>query len=172
MEPELIKLIIPPPIRNFLYVLLFFLFALSCAEEPVADDYFLDPDRILGKNSPLSPVIIGTESCFDSAAERYNLTIDFNDENNTVVDGTGYDSDGDRLIYMLFYSYTDPAGFSEDEYYSEERYCCYKADITPLQPVSHISGNIWLWMTAYDGGRMSDRSEILSHAISTDECVP
>jgi len=135
-------------------------FVTSCFSDPVHEDYFFDLSKIKGGNKPDSPVIVSLESCENS------VTINFTGSDGDV------DVDGDSLIYVICYSADNPENFSDDkEYYNPLRVVAAVNSADPVELYSRNGGTFYFWLTAYDGGRESDHSNVLSITVSAAACL-
>ena len=150
--------------------LFIFLIMLSCSiEEPVNENFYLndsgeiDLDTVAGRNKPFPPIATDITCC------ENQLTVTFVDSNNG--DGTGYDIDGDELIYLIYYSMTDPGDFGDErDYYDPLRYIGYTTETGSVNLYTSGSGTVYLWLTAYDGWRESDHSPVLSTDFPGPAC--
>jgi hypothetical protein len=151
--------------RRFIFLMALVLFtALSCGiNEPVDDDYFDDINRIKGRQKPTpKPVINTVIATYDPPSGLYEIEINF-DGTNTIDPDTGT---ADNLRYYIYYSFTDPLEFeSESDYYDKTRLLGYidqsafggglKIVYIYSEPLGR---RVYFWITAYDGGRESDKS--------------
>lgn len=132
----------------------------ACIQDPVDDDYFLDIDRVKGGLKPEpAPVINSVTQSGD------DINIDFSGTTTTDPD-TGSD---ENLTYLFYWSSGNPVEFSEESLYYDERYFLGYVEHADLGGVKIVSvdpggytGRIYFWMTAYDGGRESDHSNVIS----------
>ena len=139
---------------KLLFMLLVFM---SCAfEDPVDSDYYMDVDLIKGKNKPGVPSIQEISVC----------------ENDVQITFTGTtDPDGDEITYLFYYSFENPENFSDgSEYYSILRLFGYAEDEGSISVRFTLDGLVYLWITAFDGGRESDHSEVWEVVLPGDEC--
>jgi len=147
-------------------VVLSALFAFSCAHEPVPEDYYLDISRVRGGEKP------APAPCIDKAEMGgADIIIDFN---CTKTAGTVDPESGtaDNLYYLFYWSSGNPSLFtSELSYYDELYYLGYvaHADVASDMKVSvdpgEYRGIIYFWMTAHDGGRESDHSNVVNITV-------
>lgn len=122
-------------------VISFLFIFISCADEPVADDYFNDQSKILGRGKPGLPDLNFTDACRNSSTGKYEIIMAVGCGANTGIGGICYDDDGDKLIFLIYSSPRDPAGFrSESEYYDEMNYCCW-ADTAGNKKLYSSSGS-------------------------------
>ena len=129
-------------IRNIILPII--IFSAGCINQPVGEDYFNDTDKIKGKNKPTAPSITDIVAC---------------DNEITIAFTESTDPDGDDLVYLVYYSLSDPAEFEdESEFYNPIRLVGVVEVVEDAVFYSNISGIIYFWMTAYDGGRESDHS--------------
>lgn len=132
----------------------------ACVNDPVGEDYFLDIEKVNGKNKP-APVPVIDSVTWDGS----RITIDFTGT-TTIDPDTGV---ADNLFYLFYWSSGDPANFGgESLYYDELYYIGYVAHadlggsmIITVNPGDY-RGRIYFWMTAHDGGRESDHSSVRS----------
>ncbi len=130
----------------------------ACVHDPVGDDYFLDIEKVNGKNKPAPAPVIDSVTWDGS-----RISIDFT-STSTIDPDTGV---ADNLFYLFYWSSGDPANFnSESLYYDELYYIGYVAHadlggsmIITVNPDDY-RGRIYFWMTAHDGGRESDHSNV------------
>jgi len=156
--------------RGALLCLAMACFCWACAvESPVEGDYFNDLSRIKGGEKP-SPPVIETVSLLPE--NELKITFDSDGADGPTGPDGAYDPDtgtNENLIYFLYYSSGEvPPSFpDESDYYSEEYYVGYvreadfsgdPKDITGLYVNPAFSGALHFWMTSWDGGRESDRS--------------
>lgn len=151
--------------RRYIFLLLPMMLAvLFCGiNEPVDEDYFNDLDRIKGGQKPTpAPIIDSVTATYDAPSGLYEIEIDFKNTTTTDPDtGTA-----DNLRYYIYYSFTDPLEFaSESEYYDETRRLGYidQSTFGTDPKIVYITSEplgrtVYFWITAYDGGRESDRS--------------
>jgi hypothetical protein len=128
----------------------------GCINDPVDDDYFLDINKVHGKNKPAPVPVIDTLT-WDGA----RIIVDFT-STSTIDPESGVE---DNLFYLLYWSSGDPANFADESlYYDELYYLGYvaHADLGGVKKVNvnpgSYRGRIYFWMTAHDGGRESDHS--------------
>jgi hypothetical protein len=152
--------------RGFIFIMALVVFtALSCGiNEPVDDDYFDNINRIKGGQKPTpDPIIDTVTATYDPPSGLYEIEIDFS-STNTIDPDTGT---ADNLRYYIYYSFTDPLEFESDsDYYDETRrlgYIDQSAFGGGLKIVyiysEPLGRRVYFWITAYDGGRESDKSE-------------
>lgn len=131
----------------------------GCINEPVNEDYFLDINKVNGKNKPAPAPVIDTITWDGS-----RITIDFT---STTAVGTIDPDSGtaDNLFYLFYWSSGDPANFADESLYYDELYFLGYITHADLGGVMIITvnpgeyrGRIYFWMTAHDGGRESDHS--------------
>lgn len=135
----------------------------GCIDEPVDDDYFLDIGRVRGINKPSPAPVIDSVTWNGS-----EIIIDFT-STSTVDPDTGT---ADNLFYLFYWSSGEPALFpSELLYYDELYYIGYiaRADLGGSMDINvdpgDYRGGIYFWMTAHDGGRESDHSNVVFISI-------
>ena len=151
--------------RRYIFFLLPMLFAaLFCVNDPVDENYFNDIDRIKGGQKPTpEPILDSVTATYDAPSGLYEIEINFN-STDTIDPDTGT---ADNLRYYIYYSFTDPLEFeSESEFYDKTRLLGYidqsafGTDPKIVYVYSEPLGKtVYFWITAYDGGRESDRSE-------------
>ena len=151
--------------RRYIFIIIPMLFAaLFCVNDPVDENYFNDIDRIKGGEKPTpEPILDGVTATYDAPSGLYEIEIDF-DSTFTTDPETGT---ADNLRYYIYYSFTDPLEFeSESEFYDKTRLLGYidqsafGTDPKIVYVYSEPLGKtVYFWITAYDGGRESDRSE-------------
>ncbi|HDP80110.1 MAG TPA: hypothetical protein ENN21_04630 [Spirochaetes bacterium] len=136
-------------------------FCWACAvESPVEGDYFNNLSRIKGGEKPTPPEIQGVTLL---AGRELQITFTSAPANDPDT-GTN-----DNLLYFVYYADGDlPPDFSDESYYySEEYYLGYvresdwigdPKDITGIYVSEAFAGRLHFWMTSWDGGRESDRS--------------
>lgn len=129
-----------------------------CIHEPVDEDYYLDIEKVHGKNKPAPPPVI------QNITREDVIVIDFSGT-ATIDPDTGT---ADGLYYLVYASADDPAHFSSElQYYDGLYYLGYVAhkdlngDFTIRVDVGNYRGDAYFWMTAYDGGRESDHSNVV-----------
>ncbi len=135
----------------------------SCAHDPVSEEYYLDIGRVRGGEKPSPP------PCIDGAVmDGTDIAIEFNCT-RTIDPDTG---NADNLTYVFYWSSEDPALFpGELSYYDELFYlgAVAHADAGPDMKVrvnpGGYRGVIYFWMTAHDGGRESDHSNVVHIAV-------
>lgn len=145
--------------RGFLAAVCFMLLSMICfcAEEPVARDYFMNPELLKGGEKPSpAPVITGLSESGEYVVVDFTGTM-------TIDPDTGSSAD---LIYFFYGttdhpdSFGDPAVYYDDYYYiggiedaglTEKKVAVY---------VGSYAGRAYIWMTAFDGGRESDHSNV------------
>ena len=144
--------------RQVIYVSLVLL-TILCAcniHEQVDDEYFSSIDRVKGKNKPAAPVAPTVACC-----ER-SISV-------TITAST--DEDGDGLSYLLYASREDLSAFDVTSYYDEFYIVGVVSDIAePIEFYTSDTGNIFFWCTAFDGGRESDHSEVVSVSVPGLAC--
>ena len=151
--------------RRYIFLLLPMLFAaLFCVNDPVDENYFNDIDRIKGGQKPTpEPILDSVTATYDAPSGLYEIEINFS-STDTIDPDTGT---ADNLRYYIYYSFTDPLEFaSENEFYDKTRLLGYidqsafGTDPKIVYVYSEPLGKtVYFWITAYDGGRESDRSE-------------
>ncbi len=131
---------------------------IACIHEPVGDDYYLDIEKVHGKNKPEPPPVI------KNITRDGVILIDFS-ETKTIDPDTGT---ADGLYYLVYASADNPANFSSElQYYDGLYYLGYvahadlKGDYTIRVDIGNYRGDAYFWMTAYDGGRESDHSNVV-----------
>ncbi len=131
----------------------------ACIQEPVDDDYFLDIDRVKGGLKP------GPAPVIDSVAPSGDDIIIYFSSTTTKDPDTGSD---ENLMYLFYWSSGNPVDFSEESLYYDKRYLLGYVEHADLGGVNTVSvdpgeytGRIYFWMTAYDGGRESDHSNVV-----------
>lgn len=145
-------------VSAYLLLLAFLLCQTACIHEPVGEDYYLDIEKINGKNKPGPPPVIQSVSMTDV------ILIDFTGT-ATIDPDTGT---ADGLYYLVYASAENPANFSSElQFYDGLYYLGYVAheelegDFTIRVDVGSYRGDAYFWMTAYDGGRESDHSNVV-----------
>lgn len=136
-----------------------FLFSgIVCIHEPVNEDYYLDIEKVRGKHKPAPPPLI------KSITQEDVVVIDFSGT-ATIDPDTGT---ADGLYYLVYASAVDPANFSSElQYYDGLYYIGYvahkdlKGDFTMRVNITNYRGDAYFWITAYDGGRESDHSNVV-----------
>ena len=131
----------------------------ACVQDPVDDDYFLDIDRVNGRLKPEPAPVID-----DVTQSGSEIIVDFA-STVTIDPDTGVET---GLYYILYWSSGDPAFFDEESMYYNERYFLGYVKYADLGGVKIFQvdpggyhGRIYFWMTAYDGGRESDHSNVV-----------
>jgi hypothetical protein len=142
----------------FIFSFVFLLSALSCIHDPVDEDYYLDINKVHGIQKPEPPPVINT------IVQQDVIVIDFS--GTTTIDPDTGNADG--LYYLVYASQDNPAYFSSElMYYDGLYYLGYVAhqDLTEglrvRVDVGDYRGDAYFWMTAYDGGRESDHSNVV-----------
>ncbi len=162
--------------NNYIFILLTcllvvsFIFAAGCVDDPVSPDYYDDIDKIKGGEKPDPPPTLNSVTLDPLTGDGYPVIINFS--TGAVVDPeTG---GNDNLTYFFYASTSDPADFSDpSRYYDEYYYIGYTTEAesgddpreVTVYVSSGFSGEIWFWITAYDGGRESDHSSVISVII-------
>jgi len=131
----------------------------GCINEPVDEDYFLDINKVKGMNKPAPAPVIDTVTWDGS-----KIIVDFTTTSTTDPDSGA----ADNLFYLFYWSSGDPALFTDELlYYDELYYIGYiaHADLVGVKKINVNPGNyrgrIYFWMTAHDGGRESDHSNVV-----------
>ncbi len=137
----------------------------GCVNDPVPPDYYNDIDKIKGGEKPDPPPVLDSITVDPLTGDGYPVIINFS--SSAVVDP---ESGGNaNLLYFFYASTSDPANFDDpSDYYDEYYYIGYttEAEMGPdpkdvtVYVSSGFSGEIWFWITAYDGGRESDHSNV------------
>ena len=145
--------------KKFLAILypLIFIILVSCSiDDPVSNDYFNDLNRVKGKNAPGVPNITSVTACNNV------ITINYTEAT---------DPDGDELSYVFYYSFTDPSAFAVEDFYDPLRIAGLSSDDGgDVEFTTGYAGVIFFWLTAYDGGRESDHSPVVSVAVPGQSC--
>jgi hypothetical protein len=131
---------------------------LSCIHDPVDEDYYLDLQKVHGIQKPEPPPVINT------IVQQDVIVVDFS--GTTTIDPDTGTADG--LYYLVYASQNNPADFSSElMYYDGLYYLGYVAhqDLTEglrvRVDVGEYRGDAYFWITAYDGGRESDHSNVV-----------
>ncbi len=139
-----------------------FLCVSFCAHDPVDEDYFMTLDRVRGGDKPAPAPVIKS-----IAQSGEYVVFDFSD--TTTVDP---DTGSAAGLYYLFYGSTsDPALFEDPLlYYDGLYYLGYieHARLTTLVVtvlIGDYHGPAYFWMSAHDGGRESDHSNVIYIAL-------
>lgn len=142
----------------------------GCVDDPVPPDYYNDIDRIKGGEKPDPPPVLDSISVDPLTGDGYPVIIYFS--TGAVVDP---EPGGNASLSYFFYASTsDPGNFDDpSDYYDEYYYIGYttEAEMGPdpkdvtVYVSPDFSGEIWFWITAYDGGRESDHSNVDSVII-------
>lgn len=146
-------------IRSATIAMVVFAAFISCVQDPVGDDYFLDPGRVKGGEKPSPPPVI---SSIVRSGEF--VVIDFT-TTATIDPDTG--SSG-NLFYLFYGATQDPESLCDPlRYYDERFYLGYVEDAkapgkTVFVEIGDYTGNAWFWMSAHDGGRESDHSNVFA----------
>lgn len=154
-----------------LSIIIFSGFSISCTHDPVDDSYFLDINKIKGGEKPEPPPVLTSAdiilpcSINSDGDEVCDIKFDFS------VDGTSDPESGtnENLIYYFYYSFTDPADFTDPGAWYDEMQLFHQIAHTDLSAgsdprsitvtVSDVNKRVYFWITAYDGGRESDHSD-------------
>jgi len=153
-------------------------FVCGCVDDPVGKEYYNDLDKIKGGQKPTPPVL-DSLSLKPLTGDGYPVVVTFSSDGNDGPEGPdgAYDPDSgtnNNLSYFFYASTTDPASFSDaSSYYDELYYIGYitdaEAGVDPKDVTIYIhsgfSGEIWFWITSWDGGRESDHSDVESVTI-------
>ncbi len=128
-----------------------------CAEEPVGRDYFMNPELLKGGEKPFpAPVIAGLTESGDYVVVDFTGTA-------TIDPDTGSSTE---LVYFFYGTTENPVNFGDPVMYYDEYYYLggiAHDDLTEQKVsvyVGSYAGRAYIWMTAYDGGRESDHSNV------------
>ncbi|MCX7678154.1 MAG: hypothetical protein N2316_02950 [Spirochaetes bacterium] len=130
---------------------------IQCVHDPVDEEYYLDINRIKGKNKPQPPPVITTISQVGN-----EIIIDFSGT-TTIDPDTG---SAENLYYLFYAAFENPEFFYDERmYYDSLYYVGFVAhkDLVTYRvriDVGNYTGDTYWWMTAYDGGRESDHSNV------------
>jgi|GEM_PF-2609524 len=151
--------------------------AAACLDDPVAGDYYNNINLIKGKTRPQAPCIaVNTdETCEYTVQFDVGCLKDLNgiptpdDESDdtcvyTVADCED-DSDTDLLRYYLYVSSGDPGTVMDFDYYSP-LYLWMEVYLgepdNPNNKVTSSSDNtFYFWAASWDGGRLSNHSNVV-----------
>ncbi|HQO02317.1 MAG TPA: hypothetical protein PLI62_08615 [Spirochaetota bacterium] len=129
-----------------------------CADDPVDRDYFMNPELVKGGAKPApAPVIAALSENGDYVVVDFTGTA-------TVDPDTGLSTE---LVYLFYGTTTHPdsAGNRADYYDDYYRLGSIKhSGLTELKVAVYVgsyTGRAYIWMTAHDGGRESDHSNVM-----------
>lgn len=147
----------------------------SCVNDPVGEDYFNDTAKIKGGEKPSEPVILEYSQCEYDVTFTFCCKTEVQGEDTVClndVDSCGTDADGDVLTYYLYVSDIDPAELDESDFYN--LYFLYN-EVSISEPLTITSSSdtvFHFWLTAWDGGRQSDKSNIVSITFPSETACP
>ena len=124
--------------------------------DSVNDDYFSTVDRVKGGNKPVTPAQPVVTAC----GNVLSVTM-------TAVP----DPDGDQLFYNIYATPESVACFGLYDFYDPEWLIALVYDITdPVSLLANSAGIYTFWYTAYDGGRESDHSPVVTVTTPGSTC--
>ncbi len=168
--------------KDFLHIFLkcimiFTLLTVSCLNDPVGEDYFNDTSRIKGGEKPDTPAIwIDTsDPVYPNQCEN-QVTFKFccNESGACIndADSCGTDAEGNEQSFYLYASSADPSGFEPSDFFN--LYYLYgEVLITEDMTITYNgSATFYFWLTAWDGGRQSDQSNVVAVTFPSATACP
>jgi len=146
---------------TWLLALTLVLFPAGCINDPVDEDFFNDPSKVMGGfYKPCAPHLdtVSMDSC--------TINLNFSDPFESNPAGqTCTDEIYDNLYYLVYVTTVDPSSFDPEDFNSSDYYVGYITSVEQISFLNFLPDTYYFWMIIWDGRFESDHSDILSVTV-------